>query len=613
MTTTLNWPRKPLPFPEESLTGYLNRFAQENGMTSRRQLLNAIDFPLGFHVRNADLPKLAALLGLEYDLVAELAWPDPPDKAVQRRSMLRARGEAVCPECLNVSPYSRQLWSHRLATCCPTHGHRLIDRCGVCGGDFRHDRWRPSYCECGADLRQHPTIQATEGEKIFSRLLLGQQPECCTVFDCSSGVPADIDLFVIGLLKNLFPGTEGQGVTGLPALPQRVQDLAVQLMPVFNLLAGGMPAMEKKIQELVLASHTVKSSGPAKRFGRWYWLFFKAFDAPAYSPWRNCAAAVISRNADILMNARTRNIQSLVTAGKGWMSIAEAARILNISSMRLQAGIEAGLIRAQDPSLNSTYRQRFLSRDEVDRLKHVRDTHLDDTAARHLLNVPLSVFDLMRDAGWLVRSDGDLTPPVFSGLIQKPALDELIERLRFTASQSPGGHAPGGCLALGKITPRKVAARQQTISMYEAIAAGSLRPIGHDGSPGVGGLLFSKNDIDLHLNQSIDVLTVTIEQVCVFTGAHRDAVKGWIMDGLLPAKKSTDLHGMPWQIKITDLLSFLMNYSQMAHLAVSCGTTSRRVSSALISAGIMIHKPSSGRGDLVRQTDLIGAFLGRCR
>ena len=65
MSTALNWPQKVFPLPDESLPGFLNRFARENGMASRRQLLTSLDLPAALHVRTSDVEKLALLLAVD--------------------------------------------------------------------------------------------------------------------------------------------------------------------------------------------------------------------------------------------------------------------------------------------------------------------------------------------------------------------------------------------------------------------------------------------------------------------------------------------------------------------------------------------------------------------
>lgn len=611
MTAALNWPKKVLPLADESLAGFLNRFARENGMASRRQLLASLDLPAALHVRTSDLEKLAFLLTVELEALVAIAWSDHPTKAAQRRSMIRARGEAVCPECLKDGPYSRQLWSHRMATCCPDHELRLLDRCAACMNPISHDRWHAQYCSCGADLRLQASAKASEGERIFSALLANQPPGAELPLDLDSGAPVDIDLFVLGLAKHACRNKESRGRTGLLALPNRVSETADLLSPVMTMFSQGRPAIEAYMSALLSDPVDGSSSGPAKRFGRWYRLLFRTFNAPAYEPWRRCAANLIAANADVLLNARTRSIQTAASASKGWFSVAEAARMIKVSAERLHAGIDQGLILAQEQGANASYRQRFLSRNEVDRLKLIRDTHIDDTAAKRLLNVPKSVFRLMSEAGWIVRSDPDQLPPVFSGTIQKVALESLIERLRLSFPQGIFDPLALPCVALRDLTLRRTVDRQRLLSLYRAILDGAIKPIGHDGSTGAGGLYLSQGDIDSHMSRSTGMLALNIEQVSSLTGSHVDAIKGWIMDGLLPASKAMEQHGSPWCVQIIDLVSFLMTYSPLATLATDCGSTSRGISAALAKANIQTHRPSSGRGDLVLQSALMRAVLSR--
>lgn len=611
MTTGLNWPQRPLPLPNESLPSYLNRFARENGMASRRQLLASLDLPAALHVRTSDLEKLALLLTVELEALVEIAWSDQPKNAAQRRSMIRAKGEAVCPECLKDAPYSRQLWSHRMATCCPVHGHRLLDRCDTCLNPISHDRWHAQYCMCGADLRLQASAKASEGERIFSALLANQSPEAELPLDLDSGVPVDIDLFVLGLAKHSGSNKESRGRTGLLALPNRISETADLLNPVLSMFSQGRPAIEAYMSALLSDPVDASSSGPAKRFGRWYGLLFRTFKSPAYEPWRSCAADLIAANADVLLNARTRSLQAAASASKGWFSVAEAARMLKVSAERLHAGIDQGLISAQEQGANASYRQRFLSREEVDRLKLIRDTHIDDTAAKRLLNVPKSVFRLMSEAGWLVRSEDEQLPPVFSGTIQKVALESLIEHLRLSLPQGLFDPQVLPCVPLRDLTLRRTVERQRLLSLYRAILSGAIKPIGHDGSNGAGGLYLSQSDIDRHMNRSTVMVTLNVEQVSSMTGSHVDAVKGWVKEGLLPATKALDQHGSPWCVQITDLVSFLMRYTPLATLAADCSSTSRGISAALAKANIPTHRPSSGRGDLVLQSALMRAVLRR--
>lgn len=143
----LTWINRPVPYPDESLAGFVGRWARENVFSSRVDLLNAIRVSRAIRIFPADLEKLAASLGVDIPVLEAIAPSSDPARPVLRRSYTRADGEAVCPHCLSEASYSRQLWSHCLATACPTHGSRLIDHCQRCHKGIRHDRPLSHLCD----------------------------------------------------------------------------------------------------------------------------------------------------------------------------------------------------------------------------------------------------------------------------------------------------------------------------------------------------------------------------------------------------------------------------------------------------------------------------------
>ena len=175
--TTIQWLQRPMPFADESLAGFLSRWARENELTSRSHLLSSFEVSRAIRLPHVELPRLAAVLGLEPASLKAIAPAIEPPRAVLRRAHTRPDTEAICPQCLSGASYSRQLWSHCLATACPEHGTRLLDHCRHCGEGVRHNRPLPHLCDCGADLRLQATAPATQTEVDFSALLMGDTPQ----------------------------------------------------------------------------------------------------------------------------------------------------------------------------------------------------------------------------------------------------------------------------------------------------------------------------------------------------------------------------------------------------------------------------------------------------
>lgn len=599
------WAKNTHPKIDESLPGFLNRFARENGLTSRKQMMGELDLPLSLYLSPTEVESLAQQIGIDSNILQDLNWSDKPTTAVRRRSMLRAKVEAICPPCLKESPHSRQLWSHRMATCCNLHGNRLIDTCSTCGQPISRDRWHPSYCECGADLRKLNTTKATNGEKIFSSLLLGHTPSEPVPLDLSAGAPTDIDLFTLAALKHVINPNDTGSKTGLTALPSGINETANYLMPIFDILGGKANIAQRKIEALVHHTQGETSSGPAKRFGQWYKVLFDSFKHKAYTPWREYAANAISKEADVLINSKTRRIQSLAIADKGWMSAAQAAKILGISEQRLHGAIDQGGIEANEKSDNPSYRHRLISKSEVSRLQEIRDAHITDTQAREMLRAPKSVYELLKKSDWIEYSDPQSLPDITSGFVKKQSITSIIERLTSSKPKKPGKEHIALCTLNSRNTKHDI----DLLAVYRRIASGELPVAGHDGSAGIAGVYLLKESIEAQTDGSSDTsCALTLEQVSLYTGSHYDAVKGWVLDGLLKATAPTTAKATAWQVQIPDLINFLMTYAPLAQLAAKGSTTSRSIASKLNKAGIKTFRPSTGRGDVALQSDLLVAI-----
>ena len=600
----LQWLRRPEPFADESLAGFLGRWARANVLSSRVHLLNTIGVSRAIRVFPSDLDRLSTSLGVAPSVLDSISPSTNPNAPVLRRSHIRPTAEAVCPMCLVEANYSRQLWSHALATACPTHGHRLMDQCQSCGNGILHDRVLPHLCECGADLRIQVTAQATEAEVEFCHLLMGHMPETAKLpFQLTNGIPAELDLFVWGM-ANHFCNPDSQQKAGKAPLPKTVKQALAKLLPLFSLLECWPSRFDARLEQMLSAIPKGISTGAAARAGRWYFFLFRKYHhLEAFLPLRVATANAIVKTHDGLLNARTSSVLGVATVRKNWFSVKEASVELRVSVDRINDGIDRCLIAAQIHDEAVGYRQRFISFDEIEHLKQVQFEHIDDTEARALLQVPMSVYSLMCDAGWITRADKNDIAPVVAGYIQHVPLLALIERLRTSAQVNTDAYA-GTTVRLCKLNLRRTTDHQRLISLFRAIASGEIIPIGHDESLTIGGMLFSQGAVDKRIASWFVARGLTVEQVSGLTGAHYDAVKAWVEMGLLPATRELLEQGSPWIVDLRDFTTFLQTYSPLAFQAKSCDSTTRGLASKLGKLGVTTIEPPGNRGTLLKMTDL---------
>lgn len=607
---TVTWIGRPAPFPDESLASFLGRWARANVMVSRPHLLGALEMSRAIRVLPRDIIKLALSFGLEPSVLEAIAPSDAPSHPVLRRSHTRPATEAVCQHCLKDASYSRQLWSHCLATACPTHGTRLVDKCQRCGAGIRHDRPLPHLCECGADLRLETTSTATAAENEFAKLLVGMKSEVPALpFDLDDGVPPDLDLFVWGIANHFChaSGVNSARKAGKSPLPKTVEQAVERLVPVFDLLDDWPNRFDQQLKRMVEAAPATESTGTAARLGRWYFFLFRKYQHQAFKPFRVAAANRIVQSHDGLLNSRTHNVQDIATVQKNWFSVKEASLELRVAADRINDGIDRCLIRARIHDDAVGYRQRFIDFDEIKRLQQLKYEHIDDKTAMAILQVPKAVYRLVCEADWITRSDPEDVAPVVSGYIQHVPLMKLIERLHKSAP-SDVCSSSAAFVRLRDLNLRRTTDQTKLIGLFRAIASGELVPIGHDEQLTVGGLMFSQAAVDKRIASWFVARGLTLQQVSELTGAHYDAVAAWVERGLLPATREPLEQGAPWVVSLREFTNFLQTYVPLARQADTCNSSTRGLTSRLESLGVKPIEPDAGRGSLLRLTDLWDAL-----
>ncbi|MEY8688727.1 MAG: TniQ family protein [Leptothrix sp. (in: b-proteobacteria)] len=614
MAKAIQWVKTLTAEDEESLSSYLGRWARDNHIGSRRTLLSELEVSHALRPSDQDMRQLSDALGVPKDVLQALAPSDAPSRPALRKSLTRIRSEAICPHCLQVGNYIRQVWSHALAFTCATHAVTLIDRCPSCASSLKSNRSHANRCDCGFDLRQVPAEPASLIEIEFATLLNGRRVEASTLpLQEGATAPADIDLFMLGLANHLQADEEqGPGTKpGKSALPRSVDEARARMTPALALTQDWPHRFHKQVGQWLAGPARSSTVSAKRRLGPWYNFLFHKFSGPTYAAWREAAANMIVKSGDGLANARTSNLFSAATVQKDWFTLAEAARRLQVRAERLAQGIDDGLIQATCHDQAPGYRQRFLSRTEIDRLIEVRHAHVDAKQACQRLGVAASILQSLLDAGLVEVVDIKQIAPVTQGVILKRSLAALEHRLTLDQPLIQITASSTRLVSLRSLNLRRTTDRRKLHDLFVAIEVGSLRPVGIDGSEGIGGVLFEGDDVDARLASRVVARSLTAQQVSALTGAHYDAVRGWIDAGLLPATLEPLEQGAPWVVDIRGLITFLQTYAPLAGQAKQCDSTSRGLASRLERAGVSpVVVGQSGRGALVRISDLLGSLRG---
>jgi len=171
-------PIHPQPEPLESLSSYLTRLAEANGLRRRQNLFRLCfptehyrstyltgDFPppsFGYLASLAHCPEPALLATTFYHLACKFDRSPNPTALAQCLSGSLSPHLRYCPSCLHERGYYPLIWRFLSLTGCPEHRCYLLDGCGHCGQRIPLLPSTPKlgYCPaCGGDLRRSQTKQ----------------------------------------------------------------------------------------------------------------------------------------------------------------------------------------------------------------------------------------------------------------------------------------------------------------------------------------------------------------------------------------------------------------------------------------------------------------------
>jgi hypothetical protein len=600
--TEFLWQERKTPIEGESLVSFLNRWGLDNYCDGRRGLLLSIGVPTRLLLDDSDLKKLAVGLGVGLDVLRAMAPVSSPAVLMYRKSLIRTRYEAVCPECLVQEPtYSRQLWTHRLSTACPQHGRKLLDVCTACGSLFEQDRLSRAHCaQCGADLRKQKTLGATDIELAFNARLCGGDG----YFPLVQGrTPQDFDLFVLGLATYLCDRSDNEARSYGPIYAPRTVGKVRQLLePFFALLEDWPKRLDARICDLVARNQEL-TAGPARAGRLWYRHIFRKHTDPAYAPTRQAAANAMMRGFGGSIDARMSGLLAAATIPKEHYSVSEVAHELGVSVTRIQSGIESGLIKAAvQIDAAPHYRQRFVARAEIERLKEIRASYIDHASARKLLGVSRKQYPLLLEAGWVTMAD-ESVPPVVDGPVLGASVKELLQRLHSLISAGKSDDV----IAFDQLNLRRTTDRQRLVKLLSDVLSGRVLPVGCDGRSGVAGLLFEQGDISRRVESRYASRALTLQQVSILLNVHEDAVRHWADTGVLASERLQAAQGSPRVVQLEDLVGFLLQYTPLSVQAAHAQTSSRALARRMQLAGVSLTCESAPRGTLVRLVDLARA------
>ena len=178
--------RRPRPYPDESLAGYIIRLTEANYYPSPKWIFQMSGLRLRgiyaniFNHEKDDLSRLSNFCDVETDILWSMAFPaitsSYPTVVKQAKvfgnvvptNALNRNQVQLCPICLQEKPYYRSIWELSVARVCPFHHCLLINRCPQCQLQIQWSRPSVVLCSCQFDWRSCQPLVVESEQMVLS-------------------------------------------------------------------------------------------------------------------------------------------------------------------------------------------------------------------------------------------------------------------------------------------------------------------------------------------------------------------------------------------------------------------------------------------------------------
>ena len=613
------------PFADESLPGFVMRMAENHDYGKPMDLLKAFGAPELTTLRLAALQGsahkgLAEYLALFPNELDRLCYgPGPTCRVLGHElhdNLVVLGRRKFCPLCLAEKPYHRAFWDLTLATVCPVHAVRLVDRCPHCKATLNWKAAPLTSCSsprCVGDLHWAEAVPVPQtemgGVRGLHRLMdTGECPE----FDTSvRALPVGEQIRLAFHLGCLARGREAMSrptnfATLHPDEVHLVLDAGWRMCSDWPLAFHAF--LDRRRDR---ASERKGRYGVYKHFGRLhYWLERNGepFARLLGGELRNYIVAcpeLATRAPEI------RRARSAVDLEHRFITMAEAREVLGVSFETMHAlATEHGLYLVPPSGSGAP---ALLRADLVHALHQERSRLLTREDVRRLLGSGKRTVDKLREAG-VLSTVHDAEDP--DGVLYRvEGVEALLQDLERRIL--PGGVRPKRPVTMVGIARRVPKPGFDVCDVIEAVRAGALTPVSvAPRARGLHRILFRSSDVDRFVAALIQVegRTMSVVEAAAELGVKQEVAYHWVRNGLLATVTVDSPTETGRRVTEAALTAFRQEYVTGAEFAAKHRLSRKWAATHLVQAGVQaVSGPSvdGARQFLFRRADLEGFDASR--
>ncbi len=365
--------RRPRPYVDEDLAGYILRLSQINRYSSPQWIYNLAEIPQyaangNFCDRDSrDLSKLAQLLSIDESTLWKMAFCDRKSSKLVRveffgRSLptynLSKQKAKVCPCCLAEKPYCRKIWNLIPLTVCPIHHCLLLDICPQCDRQIRWDRNSVNECKyCELDWRSIQPESLELKDTIPSHLLFAAcgleqlgRAELRLIGDQNPILNLELEhlvsllTFIAGQIVDIGD-TTGKFI----ATTHSNQELHELLLSAWDYLKDFPQSFHSFLEwRKDRGSHPERDTGISRDFGNFYRRLYINFPRHTFGFLHTAFENYLATKWDGgYLNTKLGRIQMPEDIERKFISGVETARLLNITEAWVLRLVRSGMLKGR--------------------------------------------------------------------------------------------------------------------------------------------------------------------------------------------------------------------------------------------------------------------------
>ncbi len=385
---------RPAPIPNESARGYLIRCCERNGLGSPRWLLASHKERGIVATGYAGLSAIFnnpdhAFTGVRGHIanLAQLNAPDPKGLPIRYWNTRQPR---FCPACLEESAHWRANWDIVFVVACDKHGLHLHDLCPACGEALSWNRPHVATCACGFELR-NAVPETASGNAVLLAREIGLRLKSDVELG-NDGMDMLRTLDMESLLRLVwFLGAYSRNAHRKPQKVVGLETVAIATAMVdsaVSILSDWPAGFHRLLDEIAARQKPATSNNKlGARFGNFYGALYKSFPGSEFEFLRRGFEEYLRANWAGQLAKRNKRLSIELRTAHEWVSIAEAARLLNMRTDKVRHLIESGQIEGNLHETKCGRKMSTIRRDSLDSLISRRQDLVTLKEARGLLGI----------------------------------------------------------------------------------------------------------------------------------------------------------------------------------------------------------------------------------